>query len=597
MNDHINEINQWLNALRDKAEEKFNYDVPSNKSILIPVDLLHELRVHQIELEMQNEELRRAQAALETYEAHYVDLYDFAPVGYLTLNAEGMVTEINLTAAKLLGMERSDIINRRFERFVTDNYKDLWCRHFLRAKQIGVAQGCELSFRSKIGAILYYHLDCLYLDKDGEPPFMRITLSDVTQRKQAEEALRIAAAAFETHDCIVITDSNRIILRVNQAFTRITGYNPEDVIGQTPYLLRSQLHGEDFYESIWEYVNRDGFWQGEVWDKRKNGEVFLIWLSITAVADTDGQISHYVGLFMDVTGRKQAEEALRIAAVAFKTQAGIIITDANETILRVNKAFTRITGYSAEEVAGKTPAILRSGIHRHDFFEALWATVNGDGHWEGEIWDKHKNGTVFPLWQSITAVTDPDGKITHYVGSFMDITALKQAEKVLLEARSRLQNEVLTTQEELEKHKQETAEVNTALNILLKHREADITEAQIALSNEIKATVMPLIKSLKGLAGRQGDAGRLVTILEGNLELLMKSYGHAANLSVAYQKLTPIEIQVASMIRQGQPTKVIAQALNIAPGTVSIHRKHIRKKFGLDGKSDNLSVYLQGLGE
>ena len=134
-----------------------------------------------------------------------------------------------------------------------------------------------------------------------------------------------------------------------------------------------------------------------------------------------------------------------------------------------------------------------------------------------------------------------------------------------------------------------------ALNILLKHRETDKADAQLALTYEVEATVLPLLKKLKSASNGRHQTMRLIKILETNLLQLVKSYGRGANLATAYQKLTPVETQVAAMIRQGHSTKVIAAALSIANGTVSIHRKHIRRKLGLNGKSDNLYSYLQGL--
>ncbi|MBK8817398.1 MAG: hypothetical protein IPN42_18780 [Methylococcaceae bacterium] len=167
----------------------------------------------------------------------------------------------------------------------------------------------------------------------------------------------------------------------------------------------------------------------------------------------------------------------------------------------------------------------------------------------------------------------------------------------MIDARNRLEKQVATSQEEIDKIKRETLEVNTALNVLLRQRETDKSDAQIALSSEVEATVLPLLKKLKIASTGRLQSIRLIKILEENLQQLAVSYGRTGHLAAIYQKLTPLETQVASMIRQGQPTKVIAAALNIAPGTVSIHRKHIRKKLGLDGRKDNLYSYLQSLVE
>ncbi len=596
MTDNPEKLNQRLKDSRQKTEELFNIieQEASPNSIPTSFEILHELRVHQNQLEMQNMELLRSQTTLEQSRNHYLDLYEFAPAGYLTLNMDGIILEINQTAAKFLGNEKSNIINRRFVSFIQDDYKDLWYRHYLMAKQAEGKYGCELPFQFKDSDLLYYHLDCLFTNEDKKsPPHMRITLTNVTERKYTETELRIAAAAFETQTGMVVADATKRILRVNKAFTLITGYSAEEATHLS--FLDFNRQNIDRVKTIWDIVILDGYWEGEIWEQRKNGEFFPIWLTISSVNDKEGTLTHFVCSLSDFTERKHVETCLRVAAAAFETQSGIIVADADKSILRVNKAFTRITGYNDEESIGKSLEFLRSVLYDDGFYHPLWETVNQNGFWEGEIWEKHKNGKIFPVWGTITAVTDSENKITHYISSLIDITAQKKAEKVLIEARNRLQNQIATTEEELEKIKTETAEINVALNILLKHRETDKADAQLALTYEVEATVLPLLKKLKSASNGRHQSMRLIKILETNLLQLVKSYGRGANLATAYQKLTPIETQVAAMIRQGHSTKVIAAALNIANGTVSIHRKHIRRKLGLNGKSDNLYSYLQGL--
>lgn len=133
----------------------------------------------------------------------------------------------------------------------------------------------------------------------------------VIDLKQAEEQLRVAAATFEVHEGIMITDANCVIIRVNQAFTEITGYPAEEAIGQTPRLLKSGRHDKEFYRAMWECIHRTGSWDGEIWDRRKNGEVYPKWMTITAIKEADGQVSHYVSIHTDITARKAAEEEIR----------------------------------------------------------------------------------------------------------------------------------------------------------------------------------------------------------------------------------------------------------------------------------------------
>lgn len=137
----------------------------------------------------------------------------------------------------------------------------------------------------------------------------------------------------------------------------------------------------------------------------------------------------FIVLSRDITQRKQAESDLRIAATAFNSQEGVAITGADERILRINPAFTEITGYNADEVIGKKLDFLNSGRHAAGFYEAMWAGVQQSDAWRGEIWNQRKNGDVFPSYCAVTAVKGDDGTITHYVNSLTDITQRKATEE------------------------------------------------------------------------------------------------------------------------------------------------------------------------
>ena len=133
------------------------------------------------------------------------------------------------------------------------------------------------------------------------------------------------------------------------------------------------------------------------------------------------------GLAVDITARQQAEQQLYVAAAAFEAQEGILITDANNVILRVNRSFTKITGYSAEEVIGKNPRIFKSARHDADFYAAMWKSINRTGSWDGEMWNRRKNGEICPERIIITAVKDPNGRLINYVSTITDFTMSKEA--------------------------------------------------------------------------------------------------------------------------------------------------------------------------
>jgi two-component system sensor histidine kinase UhpB len=165
-----------------------------------PLTLKHELHVHQIELESQNEELRRAQLELATAHDRFVDLYEFAPVGYFTLDVEGRISEANLTGSALFGSQRKALLGRRFERFVAAADSERWRIYLDKALHLGVNGHIELMMRPAAGQLQHAQLDCLRVTDGAGAVALRLTLIDVTQRKRAEMDRRIAATVVEASE-------------------------------------------------------------------------------------------------------------------------------------------------------------------------------------------------------------------------------------------------------------------------------------------------------------------------------------------------------------------------------------------------------------
>lgn len=164
-------------------------------------------------------------------------------------------------------------------------------------------------------------------------------------------------------------------------------------------------------------------------------EVFLshqahhIHVALSVLPTRKGELGGILVTLSDVTEARETESQLRIAATAFQTHLGVIITDCQARILKVNQRFTQITGYGESEVLGRNPSMLSAGEHSRDVYQALWAQVKAHGRWEGEIWNRRKGGEVFPEWLTISAVNDTSQAVTHYVATLNDISAHKEAEQ------------------------------------------------------------------------------------------------------------------------------------------------------------------------
>ena len=226
-------------ALRDAAEGQLGKfpDTSTEIKDLTPEEIIHELRVHQIELEMQNEELQRVQLQLEESRDKYQDLYDFAPVGYFTLSQKGLISEANLTGASQLGMPRPKLINLGFGHFVAPESEDQYYQHILNVRKQEGKQFCDLMLKSEDGSSFYAHLESVRMDapvqaqkENGATHVIRMAVIDITDRKMAEDAVRFSEelfhGMFENHAAVMllIEPATGRIIDANIAAERFYGY-------------------------------------------------------------------------------------------------------------------------------------------------------------------------------------------------------------------------------------------------------------------------------------------------------------------------------------------------------------------------------------
>ena len=265
---------------------------------------------------------------------------------------------------------------------------------------------------------------------------------EVVERKKAEQASqdaldRLQKIASQVPGMVFqirqFPDGSFRIPYTNEAIRSIYRLSPEEVSEDASKLLDA-LHPDDlesFKNSFRVSAQNLTPWHHKY--RLKFDDTSLCWLLGNALPQRQADSSVlWHGFITDITKQKQDEVDLRIAATSFELQDAMLVTDANNVILKVNQAFTRITGYSTDEVIGKSPNILSSGLHDRSFYTAMWENINRTGAWQGEIWNRRKNGEIYPEWLIITAVKEPENKsaqVNNYVASFSDISLRKAAEE------------------------------------------------------------------------------------------------------------------------------------------------------------------------
>ncbi len=268
---------------------------------------LEDLNLHQEELRAQNEELRRTQASLNEINRRYRDLFDYAPVANLLLDKTGAIIECNLAGCDLLQANRISLINRPLQIYVAKPQRDAFN---LQLYSISIGKVCvqELTMLSRKERPTPVQI-FMVAETIDDRLYYRLAIIDLSEHKRAEEQRQLAATVFEeSSEGVMITDATGCIQRVNPAFTVVTGYTEAEVVGKKASILSSGRHDKSFYALMWEQLMRDGQWQGEIWNRRKNGEIYPEWLKINTVYEEDKKVRNRVGIFKDISETRQEEQ-------------------------------------------------------------------------------------------------------------------------------------------------------------------------------------------------------------------------------------------------------------------------------------------------
>ena len=371
--------------------------------------LLHELQVHQIELEIENEELRRAQAALDTSRERYLNLYDLAPMGYCTVTEKGLISQVNLSISTLLGMPRSQLIKQPITRFIFKEDQDIFyklCHHLLER---GEQHSCELRLTRQDGVSFWVHLAVTLAQDETGLQELRLVVNDISRIKLADECIRqnesdLRALFDASLDAVIGMDEQGCITDWNKRAETIFGWRKDEAMGRmlhdtlAPAHRRAEHHlgrARFLATGQTEVLNR----RIEMTALRRSGEEFPVELSILSF-----QTSHsyrFTAFIADISERKRIEAALqeseqKFRLIAENTSDGITIFDKDGHVQYVSPSVCKQLGYSEQEELGRSGADIYSIVYpegRDALFQEIKEAIQAKKEWLTYSYRvKHKSG-------------------------------------------------------------------------------------------------------------------------------------------------------------------------------------------------------------
>ncbi len=385
----------------------------------------------------QNQTLARTRAR-QMAERRFRVGFEQAAVGMAHVDLKGRYLRVNRKLCELYGFSQEEMIGADSFGISSPEH------HATMVSQLAAFKSGEtrefFGERKRIrkdGSVVDVALSIVLVPGEGrEEPYLSVVNEDISRRKAAEEALRISEERFR----LAMEGSNEGLwdwrpetgeTYYSPRWKAMLGYADEEIEPDQSAWRRVTEPGardvvrKQFHEIL---AGQRATFEFETRMRHKDGHWLDIFTRGLPVVDK-GRMIRVVGTDVDVTLRKSHEADLRLAATVYSsTHEGVVVTDRDRKIVMVNPAFETITGYGEEEMRGQTMRKIQSGRHGRDFYQAMWQAVAEAGYWRGEIWNRRKNGEIYPEWLTISAVRDGGGEVSHYVGLFSDIGRLKQTE-------------------------------------------------------------------------------------------------------------------------------------------------------------------------
>ena len=304
-------LNKWL---------KHNYVEKTDYTLVIIITVIALLLIFIFyywnrrltkEISLRNDIEKKLQASIDTNERYRILFYE-SPVGHAVNKlSNGSFLSVNNSFAEITGYKLEELNTLSYWDLTPKSYAEEEAAQLKSLNENGKYGPYEKHYIHKNGSLIAVRLNGTLIDDQDEGRQILSVVENISEYEEARNKLRLSALIMEnTSEGMLITDENNNIITANQAFTDITGYSLEEAKGMNPHIFKSDRHDNAFYQDMWNELNETGHWQGEIWDKRKDGEVYVKWLIINSVKDKTGSVNRYVALFSDITDRKLSEETI-----------------------------------------------------------------------------------------------------------------------------------------------------------------------------------------------------------------------------------------------------------------------------------------------